>query len=513
MIEDIKFLQSYERDHSEAAFAELVRRHIDFVYNTALRRLNGDEHLAHDVTQTVFTDLSRKAATLSHRSTLSGWLYTSTRYAAANVVRVEQRRRRREQEAMTMHDQLNFSDTPCWENLRPVIDDALDQLREGEREAVLLRFFEGRNFTAVGEALAVSEDAARMRVERALDKLRAVLARRGVTSTSVALATVLAAQPVIAAPAGLAAAVTKMVITSGVGVATTTWGFLQTLTATKTVLAASALATIATIAVVGTVGSRRVDPLPVAAPAPTAVAALEPAPSVQKPLVVAQSGPSQPVPQYQPSLPGSPDPKPTTPEVRDSAEYRQKLAVMARARLDTTYGPLFKRLGLTGFASDQFKDLLIEKQQVKMDVIDSVLALDNNRRPPQQEFIKMVADNQRDVDNRIMSLLGGGYQEYLKYEFNYPRRVTVNLLQASLHGSDQLTPAQIEQLIEAMGKVAHFPPPEGTTGRNLEAGAGLATETFNLITSDELLVAQPLLTPVQWEAMRALQMELHRKRR
>lgn len=205
MSDDAKLLQSYVEERSERAFSELVKRHIDLVYHAALRHTGGNAHSAQDVTQAVFVDLARKARSLTHRPVLTGWLFTSTRYAAAQVVRAERRRQAREEGAQFMNELIADSGlAPDWNQLRPVIDDALHELSERDREAVLLRFFEGKPFAELGAKFAISENTARVRVDRALDKLRKHLARRGVTSTSAALATLLANQALASAPTGLA---------------------------------------------------------------------------------------------------------------------------------------------------------------------------------------------------------------------------------------------------------------------------------------------------------------------
>ncbi len=222
MTDDATLLQRYARDCSENDFAELVRRHLDFVYSAALRQVNGDTHLAQDVAQLVFTDLARKASAVAGHRVLAGWLFTSTRYAAAKLVRANQRRQRREQEALLMQA-IEGSDggaQPDWERIRPVLDEALASLNERDREAILLRYFEGRDFAAVGAQLSLSDNAARMRVERAVDKLRSQLARRGATSTVSALTLALTGQAIAAAPAGLAATVTGTALAGG-GVAAT----------------------------------------------------------------------------------------------------------------------------------------------------------------------------------------------------------------------------------------------------------------------------------------------------
>src|SRR5882672_6412310 len=164
---DTELLRRYVEERSEAAFAELVRLHLNLVYFAALRQVGGDAHRAKDVAQAVFTDLARKAQALSRHAVLTGWLYTSTHYAAAKVVRGEVRRQKHEQEAHTMNEILPTS-TPGadWDRLRPVLDDVMLELNERDREAILLRFFEGQAFAAVGERLRVTEDAARMRVDR-----------------------------------------------------------------------------------------------------------------------------------------------------------------------------------------------------------------------------------------------------------------------------------------------------------------------------------------------------------
>ncbi len=207
MNDDLTLLRRYAEDRAESAFAELVGRHLNFVYAAALRQVNGDTHLAQDVTQLVFTDLARKARQLSGHRVLTGWLFTSTRFAAAKLVRAEQRRRAREQAAHLMPDSDSTA-SPEWERLRPMLDDALAELGERDRMAILLRHLEGRPFAEVGAKLELTDNAARMRVDRAMEKLRHLLARRGVVSSAAALCLVLGNQAAIAAPAGLAATIT-----------------------------------------------------------------------------------------------------------------------------------------------------------------------------------------------------------------------------------------------------------------------------------------------------------------
>ncbi|MGD1083328.1 MAG: sigma-70 family RNA polymerase sigma factor [Verrucomicrobiota bacterium] len=208
MVEDKQLIRQYAAERSEPAFAELVRRHLKMVYAAALRQVNGDTHLAEDVAQTVFADFARKAKTLQHSGSIAGWLFVSTRFAAANAVRAEARRRAREQEAVAMNG-IVPNENDGWSELRPMIDEALGELGETDREAIVLRYFEAYEYSLVGAALGVSENAARMRVDRALEKLRAVLQERGCATTGAALSGVLAASSATAAPAHLAAHITS----------------------------------------------------------------------------------------------------------------------------------------------------------------------------------------------------------------------------------------------------------------------------------------------------------------
>lgn len=218
MSEDPALLRRYVETHDEAAFTALVRRHLDGVYSVALRRVGGDAHLAHDVAQQVFAGLARDARRLTSHPTLTGWLYTATRYAAANVVRTERRRKHRETEALTMQQRLSEGPPEAdWNQLAPVLEQAVDRLSEPDRTAILLRFIERCSFADIGSALRLGEDAARKRVDRAMEKLRTELNRRGIVSTASALTAVLTAHAISAAPAGMAAVVAEAAMTGAAG--------------------------------------------------------------------------------------------------------------------------------------------------------------------------------------------------------------------------------------------------------------------------------------------------------
>lgn len=212
MNDDAQLLLRYARDHSEAAFAELVRRHIDLVYSAALRRCSGDSHRAEEVVQQVFTALANNSETLANHPALGAWLYSATRNAVINLAVAEQRRARREQEAVVSGFLSAEQSGPDWNELMPVLDEVMDELSEPDRTAVLMRFFQQRSFLEIGAAFNVSENTARMRTERAIEKLRLLMGKRGVKSTAAALGLVLARQAVVAAPAALAVVVTATIL-------------------------------------------------------------------------------------------------------------------------------------------------------------------------------------------------------------------------------------------------------------------------------------------------------------
>lgn len=205
MKDDTHLLQEYVDHQGTAAFSELVHRHLDLVYSVALRQVAGDTHRAQDVSQQVFCELARKARTLLNRPSLAGWLYTTARHIGARNQRTEQRRLIREHSAQSMiSNPSQGPEEPGWAELRPLLDDALTRLNEPDREAVILRFFQNRSFAEVGAALGLKENTARMRVERAMERLRQQLAKRGIVSTAVALTQTLTTHALTPAPPPLA---------------------------------------------------------------------------------------------------------------------------------------------------------------------------------------------------------------------------------------------------------------------------------------------------------------------
>jgi len=211
--DDIALLRAFAATESEAAFTALVQRHINLVYSTALRSV-GSAHAAEEISQAVFIILARKAKSLGAKTILAGWLHQTTRLTAANFLRGEIRRQKREQEAY-MQSTLNEPDANVWPQIAPLLDGALGKLGERDRNALVLRFLENKSLAEVGLALGASEDAAKMRVNRALEKLRKIFSRRGVTLSAALIAGAVSAGSVQAAPAGLAATISTVAIAKG----------------------------------------------------------------------------------------------------------------------------------------------------------------------------------------------------------------------------------------------------------------------------------------------------------
>jgi RNA polymerase sigma factor (sigma-70 family) len=203
---DMDLVREFARHNSEAAFTELVRRHINLVYSVA-RRCTGNDGDAHDVTQAVFIILARKAAGLREKTLLTGWLYETTRFAGARLLRTNARRHAREQEAYMQSTLTEAGTDAVWMQLSPHLEAAMSKLAAADRALLVLRFYENKSGPEAAALLGIREDAAHKRVTRAIEKLRKVFAQRGVTLSGAAIAGAVSANSVQAAPVGLAAIV------------------------------------------------------------------------------------------------------------------------------------------------------------------------------------------------------------------------------------------------------------------------------------------------------------------
>jgi uncharacterized protein (TIGR03435 family) len=218
---DMDLVREFTRDNSEAAFTELVRRHINLVYSVA-RRCTGNDGDAHDVTQAVFIILARKAAGLREKTLLTGWLYETTRFAAARLRRTNARRHAREQEAY-MQSTLNEADNSAvWEKLSPHLEAAMDKLNAADRALLVLRFYENKSGPEAAALLGIREDAAHKRVTRAIEKLRKFFAQRGLTLSGAAIAGAVSANSVQAAPVAFVKTISAIAVAKGAAATSST---------------------------------------------------------------------------------------------------------------------------------------------------------------------------------------------------------------------------------------------------------------------------------------------------
>jgi len=262
--EDITLLRQYAQG-DESAFTTLVERYVNLIYSTAMRQVCNPSH-AEEITQAVFIILAHKAGTLSGRVVLSGWLYQAARFTSANFVKGEIRRQRREQETY-MQSLLNEPDAMAWQQIAPLLDEAMGNLGETDRNAVVLRFFENKTAAEVAEALKLTEAAAHKRVSRALEKLRKFFTKHGVTLVAGTIGGAVSANSVQAAPVGLAKTISAVALAKGAAAGGSTLtlvkGALKLMAWTKAKTAVIAVVIVAATATTGVVGYKLVPSRPV----------------------------------------------------------------------------------------------------------------------------------------------------------------------------------------------------------------------------------------------------------
>ncbi len=508
---DSALLARYARASDEAAFAELVRRHLGPVYHAACRQTGGQTHLAEEVAQVVFTRLARKADVLVGHQALAGWLHTATRHVASETLRAERRRRAREREVAAMEENPvgGESSGAGWEALRPVIDEALGALDERDREAVLLRYFAGLSHAAVGARLAVSENAARMRVERALEKLQVQLARRGVTSTAAALGGCLAGQAGAAVPAGLAASVTSAALA---GAAAGAAAILSVMSTTKIILATGGTAVLC--ALLGTAGWRTLAAREAVADAESAraetaaltarheaaargaEAAGRAAAELRAQLAVAQAertgAPVAPVA----AGTGTPARDPAWDPVREGEALMTRhpeLRTAVRERADAitafTYGPMLRALGLPPEREEAFRFLMREQGGISAP------------SGPRGESIAMRPGTGVEgaaFEDRLREILGdeGMRQRMDAVLRSDARRVAAQVAAELAFSEAALSGEQGRQLVELMAGTLRSP------------GVGQRIQ----IAWDEVMTRAPgVLTPSQLEALAAVRVADQRR--
>jgi RNA polymerase sigma factor (sigma-70 family) len=465
MIEDAALLRRYAQESSEEAFAEFVRRYFDLVYSAAVRRTNGDTHLAADVSQLVFTSVARNSASLANHAMLEAWLYAATRNAALNALRAEKRRRARESEAHTMHESASSSEVaPDWGQLRPVLDAAIDELDTHDREAVLLRFFQSRPFAEVAATLRTSEDTARKRVERAVEKLHLLLVRRGITSTTAALAVLLTTEGVTAAPASLVANTTAAAMAGAAATGGGALGILAFMNTAK--ITAGVTGVLAVIAIgfgVHQYAKSRATETSLAAMTQERDGLSARLRGLEKQLETKMTATQVATPAT-----NAADRAKTSEEARITAgsdaagaseaaldklvagnpELQRLYVQQQTIRLRARYGPFYRSVGLTPAQIEQFEKVMAVFAQASIDVPTVAVAQGLQKNDPAVATLMQQALDQKTQDLRAV-LGGSSYDELQQYERTRSMRDVATSLASELYYTDTpLTADQADQLTQ-----------------------------------------------------------------
>lgn len=444
MHDDASLLNDYLEMGDQTAFRGLVERHLNLVYNVARRQME-NASLADEVAQEVFIRLARKARRLRGHSCLVGWLHTTTRYVVKEVQRREFRRQRKEEEARRMSELHDNAGThvDIWNTLRPVIDDVLAELSEPDRVAVLVRFFENKPLAEVGERLGISENAARMRIDRALTKLQARLIRHGIPSTASALTIALTQQTGFAATSTLSGAVCSIAISSAATgpISAALLNVFTIMTATKTIAVVSgSIAVIALgTAVHETQRARRAETQLAAQNIDIAELKMR---SKEKP--AARPAETEALPN-----PANIEPRAQTKIVPEPAPPRTRLEAVERLlvsnprlaslyvrqetiRYGSKYGPLYEALSLEPAEVEQFERILGDYAQAASDIRVAALTKGLKTDDPAVFTLLTQASEQRAA--KLQELLGtADYDRYKEYEQTVAGRGLSNWLATEMY--------------------------------------------------------------------------------
>jgi RNA polymerase sigma factor (sigma-70 family) len=471
MMGDHELLQEYAAKKSEAAFATLVERHINLVYSVALRYIGNPQH-AEEITQAVFIILAKKASGLGRGTVLSGWLFKTARLTAANYLRAEIRRNRHEQEAC-MQSTLRESETDVWNQVAPLLDDAMADLGEKDRNALVLRFVEGKNLKEVGAAMGTGEEAAKKRVTRAVEKLRGFFAKRGVLLSSAALSGAIAVNAIQAAPVGLAASVT-VGVAQGAALTSSTLmvvkGTLKLMAWTKLKIAVGmGVAALVAYQIHGTIAQKqqlahlqeqlhqRDIELETAR---ATVQQLKEAQftmdkdlhsaSVEKARLIGdkKSAVASAVAAAKASAKSGSNASPmdALAKMMDDPTMKDFMRQQTLDNIKRQYAPLLKKLNLTPEESGKFMKLLTENALKNLDVTSAMMRGDMDKTQIGQDRIK----DQKDVDAQLQALLGEPrYAQYQDYTASLPARAQLDMFKTQFN-DNPLSDDQNAKLLDVM---------------------------------------------------------------
>lgn len=472
MTESQQLLAEYVENGSETAFRELVARYLDFVYSAAVRLTCGDSQLAEDISQTVFVHLARKARSLPRQVLLGGWLHQDTCFVAATVMRGERRRQSRERQAVEMNA-LNDSSEASLARIAPLLDEAINELGSEDRTAILLRFFEQHDFRSIGAALGSNEDAARMRVNRALEKLHVLLKQRGATSSAAVLALALTGTTVMAAPPGLAVSISSAALAGAAAGGGSALTLLKVMTMTKL-----KLGILSAILVAGVVSPlviqhqtklrrenedlrQQMDQLTAenARLSNQVAQASQAAESARQDELAASLKTNAAPSQASPAGAGAP----TTASGGGSARQTNDTSVLAgmivdpqvrklirdqqKAGMNVIYKSLAKQLNLTPEQTDHLNDVLADSVMDNLDQITKVL----RDGKTSEQMTQVFADQDAALQEKLKAELGAdGYAQYQDYTHNLLSSLTTDQFKATLPADKPLSAEQSTQLYQVL---------------------------------------------------------------
>ena len=523
--QDSELLRRYAREKSDAAFAALVARHVNMVYSAALRK-TGNPAAAQEITQAVFIILAQKANRLLPHPALSGWLYQTTRLTAANFLRTEIRRTRREQEAY-MQSLSRQTEPELWTQITPLLEDAMGDLGEKDRNALALRFFEGKTFSEIGTAFRVSENAARKRTDYALEKLRAYFFKRGVTSTTGSIAAAMSANSVHAAPAMLAKTAAAVALAKGATASTSTLALVKgalkimAWTNSKVVIGASVVVLLAVQHHQNTAQARQIAAArqQLNGQAEALASAESRAQELERQtagILETESSQQQDLERLQArrkvagqggrSLAGVHTPSTLLAAALSNPDAREALRRQLFTANRTRWSPLIEGLKLNKEDTDKLLGIGADRGLADL---ETAVAFTQGTLTA-EAAMQTEANTERDATNQIRLLLGdAGFAGYQECQMEFPARTLVDQY------NKQLGPFPISAFQrEALARVIEAEPPEVASGlagdftvRELVSPDGLVGRFAAQAESNQriLQAAAGFLSPEQVESLRLMQ--------
>jgi len=515
---DSELLRQHVEDGSEAAFTELVRRYAGLVYSAAWRSVGGRAHLARDVTQDVFILLARKAPMLIGHETLAGWLHATTRYISLRMIRNLRRREVREQEAIAM--QINSAPEIPWEQLRPLLDEAVEQLDDRDRNAVLLRYFQGQSHREVGAALGLSEDSARVRTDRAVEKLRCHFARSGVVTTAALLTEALSANAAQATPPGLVADVAAVAHAKGLSLGHTILKAIYMTTKTKITLVVVLILAVASLPFVIPYQSREPGPTGLSSSpkvtqfstsaAPVQVAAPTASPTSPQTTQAKTNGQKTQVENPRAPMPGVYPNRPTFNALMAAAQEKIGATggtATSEAMLRLQFGNLFQKMKFTPEQTDAFVKIQLdiqdqESQLVRQNPIDDATSASLKTMTDAQASTileqKLEAGEQQIEFNaapQIQQLMGSddNYQYYQTYTDQNKERMAIVMGYPEYLASAGAAPLTLDQEEQLVNVVYQIRLAANGSALSSDQAAQLLQQAGTFLSADQVEVLQKLM--------------------